>query len=103
MGLAQGSEVHPKGGRDALGWPLVWDQGDQTVVQSPLGGTKLSWDVWGAGAGQDRNRQRFDLLAADPGAEADRLASLGAARVAELPDGFVLADPGGDEFRLRPA
>jgi NIPSNAP len=31
--------------RDALGWPLVWDQNEQTAVQSPLGGTKISWDL----------------------------------------------------------
>jgi catechol 2,3-dioxygenase-like lactoylglutathione lyase family enzyme len=30
--------------RDALGWPLVWDKNEQTAVQSPLGGTKISWD-----------------------------------------------------------
>ena len=29
--------------RDALGWPLVWDQGGETAVQSPQGGTKVSW------------------------------------------------------------
>jgi nucleotide-binding universal stress UspA family protein len=28
--------------RDALGWPLVWDRGQQTAVQSPMGGTKIS-------------------------------------------------------------
>ncbi len=28
---------------DALGWPLVWDQDEETAVQSPLGGTKVSW------------------------------------------------------------
>jgi catechol 2,3-dioxygenase-like lactoylglutathione lyase family enzyme len=29
--------------RDALGWPLVWDEDEQTAIQSPLGGTKISW------------------------------------------------------------
>ena len=32
--------------RDALGWPLVWDENEETAVQSPLGGTKVSW-AWG--------------------------------------------------------
>ena len=27
----------------ALGWPLVWDRDQETAVQSPAGGTKLSW------------------------------------------------------------
>ena len=29
--------------RDALGWPLVWDRDEETAVQSPRGGTKVSW------------------------------------------------------------
>ena len=31
----------------ALGWPLVWDEEEQTAIQSPLGGTKIAWDSWG--------------------------------------------------------
>ena len=26
-----------------LGWPLVWDQDQETAIQSPLGGTKVAW------------------------------------------------------------
>lgn len=29
--------------RDALGWPLVWDQDQETAIQSPRGGTKVAW------------------------------------------------------------
>ena len=29
--------------RDALDWSLVWDRDEETAVQSPAGGTKLSW------------------------------------------------------------
>jgi catechol 2,3-dioxygenase-like lactoylglutathione lyase family enzyme len=92
--------------RDALGWPLVWDQGEQTAVQSPLGGTKISWDSWGSrpvGPGDARNRQRFDLVSADPDGEVDRLVSLGATRLATLPGGIAMADPDGTEFGLHPA
>jgi catechol 2,3-dioxygenase-like lactoylglutathione lyase family enzyme len=92
--------------RDALGWPLVWEENEQTAVQSPLGGTKLSWDPWGGpsvGPKAGRNRQRFDLVAARPTSEAERLISLGATILADLPDGVELADPGGNEFRLRKA
>ena len=28
---------------EALGWPLVWDQDEETAIQSPQGGTKVAW------------------------------------------------------------
>ncbi|HET7431235.1 MAG TPA: VOC family protein [Nocardioides sp.] len=87
--------------RDALAWPLVWDQDEETAVQSPLGGTKVSWGGPPVAPKQGRNRQRLDLVAADPRAEAERLVALGATVVAELPDGVELADPDGNEFGLR--
>jgi hypothetical protein len=92
--------------RDALGWPLVWDENEQTAVQSPLGGTKISWDSWGGPPVEPktgRNRQRFDLVTAGPTSEAERLVSLGATRVSDLPDGIELADPDSNEFRLHTA
>jgi catechol 2,3-dioxygenase-like lactoylglutathione lyase family enzyme len=90
--------------RDALGWPLVWEQDEQTAVQSPSGGTKISWDEWSGRRSQrktERNRQRFDLITADHINEAERLISLGATRVRELAGGVELADPDGNEFDLR--
>jgi len=89
--------------RDALGWPLVWDENEQTAIQSPLGGTKISWDSWGrsrAGLETGKNRQRFDLVSAEPTREAARLVSLGAAHLAHLSDQIRLADPDGNEFGL---
>jgi catechol 2,3-dioxygenase-like lactoylglutathione lyase family enzyme len=89
--------------RDALGWPLVWDRGDQTAVQSSRGGTKISWDAWGhppRDAGRGRSRQRFDLVSDDPVAEAERLESLGAIRLSAVPDGIELADPDGNDFSI---
>lgn len=89
--------------RDALGWPLVWDENEQTAVQSPFGGTKISWDLWDGPRIQPRNgrhRQRFDLVTADPTSEAERLVSLGATRLTDLVDGVELADPDSNEFRL---
>ena len=91
---------------DALGWPPVWNENEQTAVQSPLGGTKISWDPWGGPSVErrtGRNRQRFDLVTADPTSEAERLVSLGATRLSDLPDGVELADPSGNEFRLHTA
>ena len=87
--------------RDALEWPLVWDQQEETAVQSPLGGTKVSWGGPPVAPKHGRNRQRLDLVATDPGSEADRLVSLGATRLAALVDGVELADPDGNEFGVR--
>ena len=87
--------------RDALDWPLVWDEHQETAVQSPLGGTKVSWGGPPVEAKRGRNRQRFDLVSADPRSEARRLVSLGATLVADLVDGVEMADPDGNEFGLR--
>ena len=89
--------------RDALGWPLVLDENEQTAVQSPLGGTKISWDSWGGPPIQPknaRNRQRFDLVTADPTSEAERLVSLGATHLADRADRIEMADPNSNEFSL---
>jgi hypothetical protein len=90
--------------RDALGWPLVWDHNEQTAIQSPLGGTKISWDAWGGSPldfKKGRNRQRFDLVTGDLVSEAERLVSLGATRLSDLPDSVQLADPDNNEFFIR--
>ncbi|WP_051274601.1 VOC family protein [Cellulomonas sp. URHD0024] len=88
---------------DALGWPMVWDQGAQTAIQSPRGGTKVSWDDPG-GTPKHRNRQRFDLTVGggDLDGEVDRLVALGATRIRSVEgDAVELADPDGNAFRLR--
>jgi hypothetical protein len=86
--------------RDALDWPLVWDENEETAVQSPFGGTKVSWGGPPVEPKHGRNRQRFDLVTADPSSEAERLLSLGATLLADLVDGVELADPDGNEFGL---
>ncbi len=87
--------------RDALGWPLVWDDHQETAVQSPLGGTKISWGGPPVEPKRGRNRQRLDLVTADPSSEVDRLVSLGATVLGDLVDGVELADPDGNELTLR--
>ena len=52
--------------RDALDWPLVWDQDEETAVQSPLGGTKVSWGGPPVAPKHGRNRQRLDLVTGRP-------------------------------------
>ena len=87
----------------ATGWPLVWDQDEETAIQSPLGGTKVAWGGPPLAPKETWNpRQRFDLTpAGDRDAEVDRLISLGATRLEVAADGaVVLADPDGNEFRV---
>jgi hypothetical protein len=84
---------------EALGWPLVWDQGGETAIQSPRGGPKIAWGGPPVAPKVGRNRMRFDLVADDPEVEVERLVALGASR---LPTG-ELADPDGNEFVVLPA
>ncbi len=86
---------------EALGWPLGWDQDDETAIQSPAGGTKLAW-----GGARDepktaRSPQRFDLTTSDVAAEVERLVGLGATRLADRAGLVELGDPDGTEFSLR--
>jgi len=78
----------------------VWNQGQETVIQSPAGGTKLAWSGPSEAPKPGRNRQRFDLAAADLGTEIARLSSLGATRLADVDEGVEFADPDGNEFRI---
>lgn len=87
----------------AMEWPLVWDDNEETAIQSPHGGTKVAWGGPPVTPKNGRNRQRFDITPAggDQPAEVDRLISLGATRVEVEADGTVmLADPDGNEFRV---
>ena len=99
--------------RDALRWPLVWDRNEQTAIQSPRGGSKLSWDRWTKptptkvrtggpppALERDRTPQRFDLIAPDVAAEVERLVELGATTVRERHARVELADPDGNEFTI---
>lgn len=87
--------------RDALGWPLVWDENEETAVQSPLGGTKVSWGGQPVEPERGRNRQRLDLTTTDLTGESGRLVSLGATRLDARAGVVELADPDGNEFALR--
>jgi len=102
-------EIACDGGREigafwseATGWPLVWDQDDETAIQSPHGGTKVAWGGRPDAPKLVRNRQRFELTApgADRQAEIDRLLTLGATRL-ETGAADELTDPGGNEFTVK--
>jgi predicted enzyme related to lactoylglutathione lyase len=93
---------------EALGWPLVWDQDQETAIRSPLGGPKITWGGPPPMPKAGTNRLHFDLASSADGdqrAEVDRLLSLGAIRLDVGPGetgGVVMADPDGNEFCLFP-
>jgi predicted enzyme related to lactoylglutathione lyase len=89
----------------ALGWPLVWDQDEETAIRAPDGtGPLITWGGPPLAPKVGKNRLHLDI--APPGhvdqqAEVDRLASLGATRI-DIGQGdvdwVVMADPDGNEF-----
>ncbi|MEU1472545.1 VOC family protein [Streptomyces sp. NPDC005761] len=92
---------------EALRWPLVWDQDQETAIQSPHGGTKITWGGPPVAPKAGTNRLHFELAlpaGADGEAEIDRLISLGATRAdsGEGAGGRVLMlDPDGNEFSVQ--
>ena len=88
----------------ALGWPLVWDQDQETAIRSPHGGPKITWGGPPLLPKVGKVRLHFDLIpsaGSDQRAEVGRLLSLGATR-ADIGQGevswVVMADPDGHEF-----
>ncbi len=85
---------------EALDWPLVWDQDDETAIQSPHGGTKVAWGGESDLPREGHRRQRFHLVSDDGEAEVDRLVGLGATRVDGEQVAVALTDPDGNEFAV---
>ncbi|HST83602.1 MAG TPA: VOC family protein [Kineosporiaceae bacterium] len=94
---------------DALGWPLVWDQDQETAIRSPHGGPKITWGGPPLMEKTGKNRLHFEIAPpaeGDQQAEVDRLVSLGATRIdgdqIDVDQGeagrVFLADPDGNEF-----
>jgi hypothetical protein len=96
----------------ALGWPLVWDQDEETAIRAPDGAGQFI--TWGPPLAPKHGTNRLRLVVAPPsdgdqGAEAERLVSLGARRIdvrgarridvgpGEEPR-VVMADPDDNEF-----
>jgi predicted enzyme related to lactoylglutathione lyase len=89
---------------EVLGWPLIWDQDQETAIRSPHGGPKITWGGPPLRPKTGKNRLHFDIAPPVDGAqeaEVERLLSLGATRV-DIGQGHVswvvLADPDGNEF-----
>lgn len=76
-----------------LDWPLVWDEGEETAIQSPEGGSKITWSGPPLMPRDQPDRISF-LLAAEGPADLSRLIDLGAKARGE--DRFL--DPDGNEF-----
>jgi predicted enzyme related to lactoylglutathione lyase len=89
----------------ALGWPLVWDQDEETAIRAPDGtGPLITWGGPPLAPKVGKNRLHLDIAPpphVDQQAEVDRLTSLGATRV-DIGQGdvrwVVMADPDGNEF-----
>ena len=78
-----------------LEWPLVWEEGEETAIQSPSGGSKLTWSGPPLMARETRERIAFELAAEGP-ADLARLLELGAG---DLGGGRFL-DPDGNAFTV---
>lgn len=88
----------------ALGWPLVWDEGEETAIQSPAGGTKISWSGDAVNPNIDPHRQHFALTVHSDQLtdEVRRLLDLGASVPAIGRTGeTVLLDPDGNKLVIR--
>jgi catechol 2,3-dioxygenase-like lactoylglutathione lyase family enzyme len=89
----------------ALGWPLVWDQDEETAIRSPDGtGPKITWSGPPLMPKFGKNRLHLDIAPpadGDQRAEVARLVSLGATRI-DIGQGdvrwVVMADPDDNEF-----
>ena len=93
---------------ETLGWPLVWDQDQETAIRSPHDGPRITWGGPPVAAKTGKNRLHFDVAPAADGdvhAQVERLVSLGASRVdigQREPGRVLMADPDGNEFWLLP-
>lgn len=78
-----------------LDWPLVWDQGEESAIQSPDGGSKFTWSGPPLMARHLPERISFHLAAQET-ADLARLVTLGATPLG----GGRFLDPDGNEFSV---
>ena len=90
---------------EVLGWPLVWDQQEETAIRAPdLTGPLITWSGPPLIPKLGKNRLHLDIAPLEVGgqqAEVDRLVGLGA-RCVDIGQGDVrwqvMADPDDNEF-----
>ena len=90
---------------EVLGWPLVWDQDEETAIRAPHGtGPIVQWSGPPLMPKLGKNRLHLDIAPpphVDRDDEIDRLTQLGACRVdvGRRETGWVvMADPDDNEF-----
>jgi predicted enzyme related to lactoylglutathione lyase len=87
----------------ALGWPLVWDQDQETAIRSPRGGPMVTWGGPPLMPKPGKNRTHLDIapVQGDQQAEVARLVALGGTRTdtRQCADSWAaMSDPDGNEF-----
>ena len=90
---------------EVLGWPLVWDQDEETAIRSPdLTGPMITWSGPPLMPKLTKGRMHLDIappLGGSQRDEVDRLVALGATPI-DIGQGdvswVVMADPDGNEF-----
>ena len=102
---ADGTRENGQFWSEALGWPLIWDQDDETAIRAPDGiGPIIQWSGPPLMTKTGKNRLHLDI--APPAHitqrdEVDRLIDLGANRI-DIGQGdvgwVVMADPDHNEF-----
>jgi catechol 2,3-dioxygenase-like lactoylglutathione lyase family enzyme len=90
---------------EVLGWPLVWDQDEETAIRAPDGaGPLITWSGPPLMPKLGKNRLHLHIgptAGGDQQATIDRLISFGATRIDAAPghgERVVMADPDGNEF-----
>lgn len=87
-----------------LDWPLVWDEDQETAIQSPRGGAKLTWGGPPLMPKTHTDRFHFDIVPAagiSQDTEIERVLALGASQVSTDDGGsIVMVDPDANEFRI---
>jgi catechol 2,3-dioxygenase-like lactoylglutathione lyase family enzyme len=87
---------------EVLGWPLVWDQHEETAIRAADGtGPLITWSGPPLMPKFGKNRLYLQIAPTEGDAEAEvsRLVGLGATLDANG-DEMLMADPDGNEFRL---
>lgn len=90
---------------EVLGWPLIWDQDEETAIRAPDGtGPIIQWSGSPLMTKHGKNRLHIDIAPPDHVSqrdEVDRLIELGATRI-DIEQGdvswVVMADPDNNEF-----
>lgn len=93
---------------EALGWPLVWDQDEETAVRAPDGtGPMLTWGGPPVARKLGKNRLHLDIAPLDRDGQRRVVDHLTARRANRVDigqgdvDWVVMTDPDGNEFCVR--